>query len=710
MTLPPHIRAAILAGTCSDPFQWLGPHTNETGRPFVRVFAPEAWQVSFHTGEPLTYFGEGFFEGEQVLETYKLCFANSGATWESEDPYRFGSSISAQDLYLFNEGTHHGLHHWLGAVPMTLQGCDGYRFSVWAPNATAVAVVGDFNGWDHRRHPMRRLHESGVWELFLPSVRVAAHYKFSLQLADGSRVEKADPMAAWQQTQGQTASLTAEPLATPTPSSVVSTVKSAISIYEMHLGSWRRHPDGRYYTYDELADALIPYIKDLGFTHVQFLPLSEYPFDGSWGYQPTGMFAPTSRFGDAAAFARLIARLHEAGIGVLLDWVPGHFPSDEHGLARFDGTALYEHEDPRRGYHPDWNTLIYNYSRHEVVSFLLSSALVWLERFGVDGLRVDAVASMLYLDYSREADEWLPNEHGGRENLEAVAFLQAMNRALYGAFPSAVTIAEESTSWPGVSRPVHEDGLGFGFKWNMGWMNDTLSYMARDPVHRSHHHRQLTFGLLYAFDENFILPLSHDEVVHGKGSLLGRMPGDRWQQLANLRAYYGFMWTHPGKKLLFMGGEFAQVDEWNHDVELPWHLLARSEHRGVHSLVRDLNHLYRNEPALYEMDCDSTGFSWLRADDAEQSVVAFCRHKASELLVVVCNFTPMVRADFTLGVPRAGSYVELLNTDSAAYGGSNIGNSGRAATHEIACDGHPQSLQLQVGPLATHVFRWEPVQ
>jgi 1,4-alpha-glucan branching enzyme len=479
-----------------------------------------------------------------------------------------------------------------------------------------------------------------------------------------------------------------------------------ISIYEVHLGSWRRGEGNSFFGYDRLADELIPYVRDLGFTHVELLPISEHPFSGSWGYQPIGLFAPTARFGPPEAFARFVDRCHENGIGVLVDWVPAHFPSDPHGLARFDGTALYEHEDPRLGFHKDWNTLIYNFGRREVANFLQTNALFWLDRYHIDGLRVDAVASMLYLDYSREPGEWLPNVHGGRENLEAVSFLREMNTRSYANFPGSVTIAEESTAWPQVSRPVSGGGLGFGYKWNMGWMHDTLSYMRREPVHRAFHHNELTFGLIYAFSENFVLPLSHDEVVHGKGSLLGKMPGDRWQKFANLRAYLGFMWTHPGKKLLFMGGEFGQESEWNHDQSLDWHLLADAPHRGVQALVRDLNKLYRSTPSLHQLDCEPGGFDWIDAADAAQSALSFIRYGGSEAapVVVVCNFTPNVRHGFRLGVPRGGRWVERLNTDSAAYGGSNVGNLGGVDAQEEPAHGRPFSVELSLPPLSTLVL------
>jgi len=479
-----------------------------------------------------------------------------------------------------------------------------------------------------------------------------------------------------------------------------------ISIYEVHLGSWRRGEGNSFLDYDRLADELIPYVRDLGFTHIELLPISEHPFSGSWGYQPIGLFAPTSRFGDPNAFARFIDRCHGSGIGVLIDWVPAHFPSDPHGLVYFDGTALYEHADPRLGFHKDWNTLIYNFGRREVANFLESNALFWLDRYHIDGLRVDAVASMLYLDYSREPGEWVPNVHGGRENLEAVSFLREMNIHAYGDFPGTITVAEESTAWPGVSRPVDGGGLGFGYKWNMGWMHDTLSYMSRDPMYRSYHHNELTFGLVYAYSENFILPLSHDEVVHGKGSLLGKMPGDRWQKFANLRAYLAFMWTQPGKKLLFMGGEFGQDREWNHDQSLDWHLLADESHRGVQSLVRDLNHLYRSMPALHQLDCEPAGFEWIDGGNASQSLLSYIRHgkPGTASAVVVCNFTPQVHRGFRLGVPKGGRWIERLNSDSAGYGGSNVGNLGGIDAQKRTEHGRPFSIEITVPPLATIVL------
>jgi len=724
LVLPEGIGAELSQGLCDDPFRWLGMHAGSECV-VVRAYLPgiesaevvllaaDHQSVSMQRWTQDAYLFGAVIPGLDAQVPYRLR-VNDGAGWsEIEDPYRFPSTLGPENFASFRAGTDVQLHHWLGAIPMQLFGCPGYRFAVWAPNARRVSVVGDFNRWDGRRHVMRRHHDAGIWELFIPErtevvkLTQGAHYKFEILTPRGELLLKADPLGVWHQASPGTASLLAGSLA-PVPRRTGSSAarRKPMSIYELHAGSWRRHVDGRHYTYDELADELVPYVKDLGFTHIEFMPLAEHPFEGSWGYQPVGLFAPASRFGAWQALQRLVNRCHDAEIGVILDWVPGHFPNDTHGLRRFDGTALYEHEDPRLGEHPDWGTLVYNFDRHEVRSFLLSNAVAWIERFGFDAIRVDAVASMLYLDYSRKPGQWLPNVHGGRENLGAVSFLQAMNTQLYRLFPGLVTIAEESTAWPGVSRPVHDGGLGFGFKWNMGWMNDTLMYVSRDPVHRSHHHSELTFGLHYAFSENYILPLSHDEVVHGKRSLIGRMPGDRWCQFANLRAYLGFMWAHPGKKLLFMGGEFAQQSEWNHDVGLDWHLLAHPEHRGVQSLVKDLNRVYCTEPALFGLDCEAAGFAWLRADDSVNSVIAFLRREeAGEVIVVVCNFTPVVRSGYRIGVPAGGFYRELLNTDSDRYGGGNVGNLGGLTADPWPMDGQEHSLEVTVPPLATVLFK-----
>jgi 1,4-alpha-glucan branching enzyme len=713
----------IVAGRHDDPFTVLGPHRGGDDVS-VRVFHPGAASVEVidSAGNVLAALERlhdaGFFAGpvgmEDVSTAYRLRFRRDGAQWETDDPYRFPPLLADLDVHLITEGTHRRLYERLGAHPISLDQVDGVAFAVWAPNARRVSVVGEFNDWDGRRHPMRKRHGAGVWELFIPGLRRDALYKFEILGAHGEVLPlKADPFAFAQEAPPSTASRIHGLVEHDWGDAGWMSERNAaqdrsapISIYEIHLGSWRRGEHNSFLDYDSIADLLIPYVRDLGFTHVELLPISEHPFSGSWGYQPIGLFSPTARFGPPEAFARFIDRFHQNGIGVLIDWVPAHFPSDPHGLVRFDGTALYEHEDPRRGFHKDWNTLIYNYGRREVANFLLANALFWLRRYHIDGLRVDAVASMLYLDYSRSAGEWEPNVHGGRENLEAVSFLKEMNTRVYGEVPGSMTVAEESTAWPQVSRPVDGGGLGFGFKWNMGWMHDTLSYISREPVHRAHHHNDLTFGLIYAFSENFILPLSHDEVVHGKGSLLGKMPGDRWQKFANLRAYLAFMWTHPGKKLLFMGGEFGQEREWNHDQSLDWHLLADASHRGIHLLVRDLNHIYRSLPSLHRLDCEPSGFEWIEASDAAQSVFAYLRKggEGTAPVVVVCNFTPVVRQGFRLGVPIRGQWIERMNTDGAVYGGSNVGNLGGVEAEEIAAHGRPYSIELTLPPLATIVL------
>lgn len=659
-------------------------------------------------------FFAGYVEGLPDRGAYRLRMQNGTAHWEREDPYRFPPVLGELDVHLLAEGTHRRLYEKLGAHPMEVQDVDGVAFAVWAPNAQRVSVVGDFNNWDGRRNPMRKRHEAGIWELFIPGSHRGSLYKFEILGADGSLLPlKSDPLGFSHEAPPSTASRVHGLLQHDwNDKDWIGTRAAAqdrsapISIYEVHLGSWRRGDNNSFFDYDRIGDELVPYVRDLGFTHIELLPVSEHPFSGSWGYQPIGLFAPTSRFGSPDAFARFVERCHQAGIGVLVDWVPAHFPSDPHGLVRFDGTALYEHEDPRLGFHKDWNTLIYNFGRREVSNFLQSNALFWLDRFHIDGLRVDAVASMLYLDYSREPGEWVPNVHGGRENLEAVSFLRDMNTHAYGDCPGAITVAEESTAWPQVSRPVSGGGLGFGYKWNMGWMHDTLSYMQRDPVHRTHHHNELTFGLIYAFSENFILPLSHDEVVHGKGSLLGKMPGDRWQKFANLRAYLGFMWTHPGKKLLFMGGEFGQEREWNHDQSLDWHLLADASHRGVQSLVRDLNRVYRDTPALHKLDCEPAGFEWIDGGNSDQSVLSYVRFGGPDVppVVVVCNFTPVVRHGFRVGVPKAGHWLERINTDAEGYGGSNVGNLGGVDSQATAAHGRTDSIEITLPPLATLVF------
>ncbi|MCL2658665.1 MAG: 1,4-alpha-glucan branching protein GlgB [Betaproteobacteria bacterium] len=719
--------AALLEGRHGDPFSLLGMHQNEDGSLRVSAVFPGASEVvvlDTKTGRKVATLDQldprGFFEATVPRRKNSFAYRFS-VTWEDgsasqeEDSYRFGTILGDTDAWLFGEGKHLRPYEFLGAHLRQIDGVEGVSFGVWAPNATRVSVIGDFNAWDGRRHPMRLRRECGVWELFIPALKVGAIYKFELRTRDGSIIQKADPYGFASELRPRTGSVVSglpPQRKLPEVREEANGLRAPISVYEVHLGSWRRVPeeDGRYLTWQELTEQLIPYVKDLGFTHLELLPISEYPFDGSWGYQPIGMYAPTARFGDPKGFGAFVEAAHDAGLGVLLDWVPGHFPTDPHGLTRFDGTALYEHEDPREGYHPDWNTLIYNFGRNEVLNYLVGNALYWIERFGVDGLRVDAVASMLYRDYSRKSGEWLPNAFGGRENLEAIAFMRRMNEVLGEQCPGATTLAEESTAWPGVSRPTYDGGLGFHFKWNMGWMHDTLEYMRHEPIHRSYHHNQLTFGLMYAFSENFVLPLSHDEVVHGKGSLLAKMPGDAWQKFANLRAYYGFMWSHPGKKLLFMGGEFAQGREWSHDESLDWHQLDVDLHRGVQTLVRDLNALYQKTPALHERDFEPEGFCWLDMNNAEWSVLAFARFGLDEKtpVISVSNFTPEVREGYRIGVPREGSYREVLNTDATVYGGSNVGNKGEAiGTEPMAWGGQPCSIVVTLPPLATLILEYQ---
>ncbi len=718
---------AIVHARHGDPFSVLGMHSADGGL-IVRTFQPQADAVEIvdrKTGRRAASLTkvhpDGLFEGRLARRkkpfSYRLRLTASDGPADIEDPYRFPPVLGDLDVHLLTEGSHLQTYERLGAHPCVLDGVSGTAFALWAPNAGRVSVVGDFNDWDGRRHPMRLRHACGIWELFLPALEPGARYKFEIVGPDGAVMPlKADPYAfhaeqpprtasvvhglpdrdwrdaAWMDRRGEAQSRTAP-----------------ISIYEVHLGSWRRVPSEglRYLTYEELADRLVPYVKEMGFTHIELLPVSEFPFDGSWGYQPVGLYAPTSRFGGPEAFQGFMDRCHAEGIGVLLDWVPGHFPTDPHGLGLFDGTHLFEHADPRQGFHMDWNTLIYNYGRAEVANFLVNNALYWMDRFHLDGIRVDAVASMLYLDYSRKPGQWVPNRYGGRENLEAIDFLKRMNEAVYGGFPGAMTVAEESTAWPGVSRPTDAGGLGFGFKWNMGWMNDTLRYISKEPVHRRFHHHDLTFGLLYGFSENFVLPISHDEVVHGKGSMIGKMPGDEWQKFANLRAYYAFMWTHPGKKLLFMGCEFAQWREWDHNSGLDWHLLQDEKHAGVQKLVRDLNGVYRACPALHRLDCDAAGFEWIDSQDAENSTLAYLRKGDGDdpPVVVACNFTPVPRRGYRIGVPEGGEWVEVINTDAADYGGSGVGNLGTITAGSEGCHGPPYALDLSLPPLGVLVLQ-----
>jgi 1,4-alpha-glucan branching enzyme len=719
---------ALAEARDGDPFALLGMHKS-AGAIWVRTIQPGASRVAVvdaTTGKELASLkrvhAAGIFEGRLARlkdsVAYRLHVTHDTVTREIEDPYRFPPVIGEVDLWLLAEGRHARIYDKLGAHAVRLDGVEGFTFAVWAPNASRVAIVGDFNNWDGRCHPMRRRPECGIWELFLPLSLDGVHYKYEIKDAAGALLPlKCDPFAFATEVRPATASIVSKhaistrpggSVKSPAPVAPGSARDQPVSIYEVHAGSWRHGERGRFPTWIELADRLLPYVLDMGFTHVEFMPVMEHPFDGSWGYQPTGLYAPTARHGSPADFSEMIRRFHAAGIGVLLDWVPGHFPGDAHALSRFDGTCLYEHADPRQGLHPDWNTLIYNFSRHEVRNFLTANALFWLERYGVDGLRVDAVASMLYLDYSRLPGEWLPNVHGGRENLDAVAFLRDTNTLIGSAYPNAVVIAEESTAWPQVSRPVYDGGLGFHYKWNMGWMHDTMNYMRQDPVHRRYHQDALTFGLLYAFNENFILPLSHDEVVHGKGSLLAKMPGDRWQKFANLRLYFGYMWAHPGKKLLFMGGEFGQQAEWNHDAELDWGALTDGYHRGVQRLVADLNRIYRAVPALHECDCEPRGFEWIDFADRDQSVIAFLRRGRSDdaVAVVVCNFTPVPRTAYRIGVPRPGCYQEVINTDSSWYHGSNHGNSGAVVAVAAPCHGRDYSIAITLPPLTCLIFSW----
>ncbi|TMJ30937.1 MAG: 1,4-alpha-glucan branching protein GlgB [Alphaproteobacteria bacterium] len=709
---------ALAHGRHGDPFKVLGPRDSSAGR-VIRAFLPGAQGVEVLRRSDRAMIGkleatmqpEGFFEGTVVDRApYLLRIQWPGGVQETEDPYSFGPLLGDLDLHLFNEGRHFEMAKVLGANAQTFQGVPGVGFAVWAPNAARVAVVGDFNAWDSRRHPMRLRYPAGVWELFVPRLAPGARYKFDIVGAGGVPLpQKADPLAKQAEPPPATASIVASPEpfdwhdADWMAGRARRHAKDApIAVYEVHAGSWMRASQ----SWDDMADRLIPYAVDMGFSHLELLPITEHPFGGSWGYQPLGLFAPTGRYGSPEGFARFVDRAHAAGLGIILDWVPAHFPTDAHGLARFDGTALYEHLDPREGFHRDWNTYIYNFGRREVQGFLIASALHWLEHFHVDGLRVDAVASMLYRDYSRGSD-WVPNIYGGREHLEAIDFLRHLNAVVQERCAGAVVIAEESTAWPGVTQPVSELGLGFAYKWNMGWMHDTLRYMERDPIHRQYHHDDLTFGLLYGFSERFILPLSHDEVVHGKGSLIGRMPGDRWQKFANLRAYFGFMWSHPGKKLLFMGGEIAQEREWNHDGEIDWFLLDDPHHAGIQRLVRDLNQLYRREPALHRRDASAEGFRWLVGDDRANSVFAFLRQGEPDdpPVLVICNMTPAPRHHYRIGVPRAGLWREIANTDSRFYGGSDLGNDGGAATTPAPAHGEAQSLELTLPPLATIMLR-----
>ena len=712
-----------------DPFSLLGPQSSADGA-LVRAFLPEANRVQVADrvsgaalGELVRIHPDGLWSGavasaQPYILRYTVADGAGGETVvETEDPYSFGPLLGELDIYLISEGRHRDLGSILGSHVVEIDGVRGTRFAVWAPNAQRVSVVGSFNNWDGRRNPMRLRQSAGVWELFVPRVGAGALYKYEIVGPAGDVLPwRADPVAWATEVPPQTASRVDDPHFVWTDEDWMhkraarQAPDAPMSIYEMHAMSWLPHdagaPEGGYPSWDSLGDRLIPYLTELGFTHVELMPIMEHPFGGSWGYQTVSQFAPTARLGSPEQFARFIDRCHAANLGVILDWVPAHFPTDAHGLARFDGTPLYEHGNPFEGYHQDWNTYIYNLGRNEVRGFMIASGLFWLRHFHVDGLRVDAVASMLYRDYSRKHGEWVPNQFGGRENLESIAFLQDLSRVVREDAPGAILIAEESTSFPGVSRPADEGGLGFDYKWNMGWMHDTLHYIEEQPVYRRWHHGEISFGLVYAFSEKFVLPISHDEVVYGKGSMIGKMPGDWWQRFANLRAYYGFMWTHPGKKLLFMGSEIAQEAEWNHDTGLSWWQLDNPMYRGVQLLVGDLNRLYVSLPALHARDCDHDGFRWVALHDADQSVFAWLRfgHWGQAPVLVVCNFTPVPRHDYQLGVPQTGHWQEILNTDSSRYGGSNVGNGGGVQALAGESHGQPAWLKLTLPPLATIIL------
>ena len=732
MTLKPHEAKAIVEGRHGDPFSVLGLH-EEAGKLVVRAFVPNAVSivaVDPDTGRKIVELApvdeyNGLFEGiasrRKKPFAYHLSIKADDHAWVADDPYRFGPVMGDLDEHLIGEGAHRQLWRVLGAHVMQHQGVNGTHFAVWAPNASRVSVVGAFNAWDGRRTTMRRRGQTGVWEIFVPGIGAGEVYKYEILDASGTLLpQKADPVGFGAEHPPATGSVVRDLSGFAWQDADWMARRSdrqrfdkPMSIYEVHLGSWRRVPEdsNRPLSYTELARDLVRYVKDLGFTHIELMPISEFPFDGSWGYQPVGLYAPTIRHGTPDEFRAFVEACHAEDLGLILDWVPGHFPEDAHGLGRFDGTALYEHADRREGFHPDWNTLVFNYGRAEVSNYLVANALYWLQEHHVDGLRVDAVASMLYRDYSRKEGEWIPNRDGGRENYEAIGFLQQMNTDAYSEVPGIVTVAEESTAFPGVSAMVDSGGLGFGFKWNMGWMNDTLSYMEEDPVHRKYHHSKMTFGLHYAFTENFILPLSHDEVVHGKGSLLDKMPGQGDDKFANLRAYFGFMWGHPGKKLLFMGGEFAQGAEWNHNESLDWHLLEHSKHNGVQRLIADLNAFYAQAPALFEKDTSSDGFEWIEENNGDESIFAWVRHGDSGTapVLVVCNFTPVERTNRRIGVSEQGRWVERLNTDANEYDGGGRGNLGGVESEEVASHGRPHSIMITIPPLTTLFFELDTV-
>ncbi|HVW11218.1 MAG TPA: 1,4-alpha-glucan branching protein GlgB [Bryobacteraceae bacterium] len=712
---------AVAGGYCSDPFAVLGPHKVMSRDAWmVRAFLPQAEtaEVVLEDGQrfPLErVHKEGVFAatipGGQ--RRYRLALRDwHGVASEMEDPYRFGTVITGFDLHLHSEGKLYEAWNTLGAHPMTMDGVEGVHFAVWAPNAEVVTVAGDFNFWDTRRHPMR-LRDAGVWEIFLPGAKVGDTYKYLVRSRhQGYQQLKSDPFGFGTEKPPKSASIVCDldehqwgDAEWMEGRGYQNWLHSPVTVYEVHLESWKRDEDGQPLTYRELAEQLVPYVKEMGYTHVELMPVQEHPFSGSWGYQVTGYFAPTARFGPPADFMYFVDACHQAGIGVIMDWVPAHFPKDAHGLAYFDGTALYEHADPRQGEHRDWGTLIFNYGRNEVREFLVSNALFWLKRYHIDGLRVDAVASMLYLDYSRKEGEWMPNAFGGRENLEAIDFLRRFNEVAH-TVPGAFTVAEESTAFPGVSRPVYAGGLGFTMKWNMGWMHDMLHYFSEDPVHRKYHHNSITFSMLYAFSENFLLPISHDEVVYGKRSLIGKMPGDQWQKFANARAFLGYMFTHPGKKLLFMGSDIGTYDEWDANGSVPWDLLRYPIHDSLRAYVRELNRIYREQPALYQVDAEYTGFEWIDFSDVDQSSISFLRRAkdGKDFVVVACNFTPVPRESYAIGVPEPGFYREILNSDAAMFGGSNLGNAGGVMAVEKARHGRPCTITITLPPLAVVAF------